>query len=433
MEDILIINGHIIDPASKFDGIANVLVRDGNVERIGDDVFSDSAETIDAEGLVVCPGFVDLHCHLRQPGQEYKETIATGTLAAAHGGFTTVCAMPNTLPPLDNRIMATYTMDMIRKDAAIRVLLVGCISRGRRGEELADMAELAGCGVVGFSDDGAPVASARIMRRAMDYSIPLNVPIMEHCEERELSENTYMNEGIIATRLGLAGAPAAAEDIAVSRNIRLAELTGAHLHVTHVSTSGAVELIRAAKTKRAHITAEVTPHHLTLSEERVMMYDTRCKVNPPLRTLNDIEALIEGLLDGTIDAIATDHAPHSATDKECEFAVAAAGISGFETAFGSLMKLVHAGRLPLSLLISKLTFGPAQVLGNKWSTLGRLVPGGPADIVLLSPDRKWQVDTGKFVSRGKNTPLHGENLQGMVMLTMCDGKIIYRNEGTGIC
>ena len=300
---------------------------------------------IDAENLIACPGFIDLHCHLRDPGFEEKETIATGTRAAARGGFTTVCCMPNTEPPIDNRSVVDYVKNKAAQEGAVRVLPIGCITKGRKGEALAEMGELAQAGVVAFSDDGNPVMNSRLMRQALDYSRAFGLPVIEHCEDKVLAEGGQMNEGIISTRLGLAGMPAAAEESMVARDIALAELTGARLHIAHVSTAGSVELVRAAKRKGIKVTAEVTPHHLTLTEEKVMGYDTNAKVNPPLRTSKDIEALIQGLKDNTIDAIATDHAPHTEVEKLCEFAYAPFGISILETALGMLMGLVHEGKI----------------------------------------------------------------------------------------
>ncbi|GAI11513.1 unnamed protein product, partial [marine sediment metagenome] len=302
-------------------------------------------DVLHARGLIVCPGFVDLHCHLRQPGFEEKETIATGTNAAARGGFTTICCMPNTNPPLDNQTAVEYVKSKAASEGVIRVLPIGCISKGRKGEELAEMGELASAGVIAFSDDGEPALNSHIMRQALDYSRAFDLPIIDHCEDRTLTEGGQMNEGIISTKLGLHGIPNAAEDIIVARDLALAQLTGGRLHIAHTTTEGSVDLIRRAKERGIKVTSEVTPHHLTMTEERVIGYDTNAKVNPPLRTERDIQALIQGLNDNTIDIIATDHAPHAEADKLCEFALAPFGISGFETALGSLVSLVHDGQL----------------------------------------------------------------------------------------
>jgi len=426
MSDLIIKGGRIIDPAKNVDKVGDILITDGKIKSVGKELSSTlNAEVMEAKGKVVCPGFIDLHCHLRQPGYEQKETIATGTRAAARGGFTTVCCMPNTNPPIDNLPLVEYVKSVAEKEGVVRVLPIGCITRGRKGEELADMVEMAQAGVVGFSDDGSYVKSARLMRRAIEYSLPLGLPIIEHCEDVELAADGVMNEGIIATRLGLCGLPAAAEEVAIARDIILAELTGVRLHIAHVSTRGSVELIRQAKKRGVKVTAEVTPHHLSLTEERVLGYNTNAKVNPPLRTQVDIDALIEGLKDGTIDAIATDHAPHMINDKLCEFGMAASGISGLETALGSLMGLVHQGRLDLTLLVAKLTSEPAKILGKKFGTLA---VGSPADMTIFDPDKEWTVDVEKFASKGHNTPLNGEKLKGKVMTTIYGGQIVYREE-----
>ncbi|MFH1662648.1 MAG: dihydroorotase [Chloroflexota bacterium] len=430
IKSMLIRNGHIIDPGQKLDMFGNLLIADGRISWLGgkDDTPPPSGyETLDANGLIICPGFIDLHCHLRQPGFEEKETIASGSRAAAKGGFTTICCMPNTNPPLDSQAMIDYVKVTANSEGAIRVLPIGCISKGRNGKELAEMGELAEAGAVGFSDDGDPVKSSRLMRQAMEYSLAFGLPIIEHCEDKLLTEGGQMNEGIIATRLGLCGIPPAAEENIIARDIALAKLTGARLHIAHVSTEGSVELIRGAKEKGINITAEVTPHHLTLTEERVIGYYTNAKVNPPLRTEKDIKALIQGLKEGVIDVIATDHAPHTDNEKLCEFALAPFGISGFETALGSLMSLVHNGQIDIKLLISKLTGEPAKIIGNKFGRLGTLAIGEAADITIFDPDMEWIVDTGKFVSRGKNNPLNGERLKGKIMATIYNEKFVYKD------
>jgi dihydroorotase len=432
MNNILIKNGRLIDPAQNIDAKFDIAIVEGKIAWVGTGLPpKGDYQTIDAAGLIVTPGFIDLHTHLRQPGFEEKETIATGTRAAARGGFTTVCAMPNTSPAADNRTVVDYVKCVASSEAAVRVLPIGCITKGRKGESLADMGELAEAGVIGFSDDGSSVPSARLLKQAMEYVTALDLPIIEHCEDASLAEGGQVNEGIIATRLGLAGIPNAAEETIVARDSALAKLTGARLHLCHISTKGAVDLIRRAKGDGVKITAEVTPHHLTLTEERALGYDTNAKVNPPLRTQADIDALIEGLLDGTIDAIATDHAPHTDNDKCCEFALAPFGISGLETALGSLMKLVHGGKVPLSLVIEKLTAAPARIIGEKHGVSGSLKVGDPADIVIFDPDAEWTVDTTKFASKGRNTPLAGERLKGKVMATISWGNIVYRTESEG--
>lgn len=429
MKPILIKGARIIDPSQSFNAIGSILIDDGKIAWIGignQKLPTNDHEILDGKNLIATPGFIDLHCHLRDPGLEEKETIASGTQAAARGGFTTVCCMPNTEPAIDNRSIVDYVKKKAASEGAVRVLPIGCITRGRKGEALADMGELATAGVAAFSDDGSPVMNSRLMRQALDYSLAFGLPVIEHCEDKVLAENGQMNESIISTRLGLPGIPAAAEESMVARDIALAELTGARLHIAHISTAGSVELVRAGKKKGIRVTCEVTPHHLTLTDEKVMGYDTNAKVNPPLRTTKDIGALIEGLRDGTIDAIATDHAPHTALEKRCEFAYAPFGISIFETAFGMLMGLVYGGKIDLELLISKMTREPAAILGARFGRLGTLEVGSPADMVLIDPDKEWTVDPSTFASKGHNTPLSGATLKGKVVMTIYQGKIVFR-------
>jgi len=451
---LLIRGGRIVDPGQGMDQVGDLLVEEGKIVRLGGEIPAVTAGEakqpliIDAAGLVVSPGFVDLHCHLREPGFEGKETIATGTKAAAIGGFTTICCMANTNPPLDNRATMDWVKQKAGKEGVVHVLPIGCITKGRRGEEICDLAELADAGVVAFSDDGDTVSNSQVMRHALDYSRTLGLPIIDHCEDKILSAGGVMNEGQVSARLGLQGIPAAAEEIMVARDLILAELTGAKVHIAHVSTGGAVELIRQAREKGIPVTAEVTPHHLTLTEERILAspkpsllkgegrervkqnnlnpsaYDTNAKVNPPLRGLVDITYLIKGLKDGVIDAIATDHAPHTLADKNCELGLAAFGISGFETAFGCLMSLVHRGEIDLTTLISKLTYEPAKVIGKE-GELGILTVGAPANITILDPEREWIVDSRRFASKGKNTPYDGYQFKGKVMATIVDSKMVY--------
>ena len=429
---LLISGGRIIDPSQGIDKVADLLITKGKIAWIGDKGKAPSQPdltSIDATGLIVCPGFIDLHCHLREPGFEDKETIATGTKAAAKGGFTTICCMPNTNPPLDTQTSIDYVKKMTEIEGTVQVLPIGCITKGRQGKELTEMNELAKVGVIGFSDDGDPVSSSRIMSMAMDYSQNLGLPIIDHCEDKELSGGGSMNDGWVSARLGLEGIPKAAEEIIIARDLALAQLTGAKLHVAHVSTEGSVELIRRAKEKGISVTAEVTPHHLTLTEERVMgsqpTYDTNAKVNPPLRTKEDIAALIQGLKDGTIDAIATDHAPHTLVDKMCEFGLAAFGISGLETALACLMSLVHGGQLDMKTLISKLAFEPARIISTRYGELGTLKTGCRADVTLFAPNKEWTVNSQDFVSKGKNTPFDGCHFKGRVSMTILSGKVIY--------
>ena len=429
---LLIEGGRIIDPSQGIDGVGNLLITEGKISWLGVGEVSpprSSYDILHAQGLIVCPGFIDLHCHLREPGFEEKETIASGTRAAARGGFTTICCMPNTDPPLDNQATIEYIEEKATGEGVVRVLPIGCVSKGREGEELAGLEVLASTGVIGFSDDGEPVKNSRLMRQALECSRVLDLPIIDHCEDKTLTEGGVMNEGIIAAKLGLQGMPAVAEEIMVARDLALAQLTGARLHIAHVSTEGSVDLIHRAKEKGIRVTAEVTPHHLTLTEEAVIGHGANAKVNPPLRTKRDIQALIQGLKDNVIGIIATDHAPHTEADKLCEFSKAAFGISGFETTLGSLMDLVHNGQLGLSTLIAKLTCEPAKIVGNKYGTLGTFSIGAPADVTLFDPDMNWVVDTAVFASKGKNTPLAGSVLKGKVMATISQGKLVYKDDG----
>jgi len=427
---LLIHGGHIIDPSQGIDQVGDLLIVEGKIVRVGGAVVLSETMNLDATGLVVCPGFIDLHCHLREPGFEDKETIATGTKAAAIGGFTTVCCMANTNPPLDNPAVVDWLRQKAIEEGLVHVLPIACITKGRRGEELTEMAELAEAGVVAFSDDGDPVASPQLMRHAMNHGRDLGLPVIDHCEDKVLSGGGIINEGQVSAESGLKGIPAAAEEVMVARDLVLAKMTKARVHIAHVSTKGSVELIRHAKEEGVSVTAEVTPHHLTLTEERILdkasnkTFDTNAKVNPPLRTKEDVEALIKGLRDGVVDAIATDHAPHTPGDKICGLELAAFGISGFETAFACLMSLVHKGEISLAMLLSKLTFEPAKVVGRN-GELGTLKAGTSANITILDPDREWIVDSRNFASKGKNTPYDGYQFKGKVMATVANGKIVH--------
>jgi dihydroorotase len=421
---LIITNGRIIDPGAGADYYGDLYIRDGQITtRFPVDSVT---EIIDARGMVVSPGFIDLHSHLRDPGFPEKETIATGTLAAAGGGFTTVCCMPNTFPALDTPVRLDYVKSTALAEGAGRVLPIGCITRNREGKEIAGLREMAYTGAIGFSDDGAPVMHSGLLRQALEISCDLERPIMEHCEDVNLSGTGQMNEGPLATELGLPGIPPAAEEIIVARDLMLSRLTGGWIHICHVSTAGAVALIKNAKREKVHVTAEVTPHHLTLTEEAVRGYDTSAKVNPPLRTEKDIIALIDGLNDGTIDCIATDHAPHTVREKALPFTTAPSGISVFETALGSLLGLVHGQLLTVNALINLLTARPARLLGLS-DKLGVITPGAAADITIFDPDRTWIVNPERFISRGRNTPLKGIKLRGKVALTICRGRVIYRD------
>ncbi len=426
---ILIRGGRILDPSQCLDAVGSVYLSDCWVAQLD---FGSPAPVpegwlvIEAEGLVVCPGFIDVHCHLRQPGREDKETIATGTRAAARGGFTTVCCMPNTSPPLDVASNIEYIRALAALEGTVRVLPVGCVSKDRAGVQLADFGELSRSGAVAFSDDGSPVFDTDLMRLALKSAARLDLPIIDHCEDPSLSRGGVMNAGPLAERLKVNGIPAAAEESMVARDIDLAAETGGRLHLAHLSTKGSVELVRRVREQGLAVTAEVTPHHLTLTEDEVVGYNTNAKVNPPLRTESDIEALVRGLRQGAIDCIATDHAPHAAEDKAQPFNDAAFGISGFETAFGSLMSLVHSGELGMDTLISRLTAGPAVLLRR--SDIGTLRAGAHADLVIFDPDTEWEVRPEEFASKGKNTPLAGRTLKGKVLVTVSRGIVVHREQ-----
>jgi len=420
---LLIRHGRVIDPANGVDSVQDVLVRDGAIERVGKSLAApEPIETIDATGKIVCPGFIDMHVHLREPGYEYKETVATGTRAAAAGGFTAVCCMANTHPVNDNRSITDYILAKAASEGAVRVYPIGAVTRGLKGEELAELAELAEAGCVGFSDDGKPVLNAALYRHAMEYTLPFGVPVISHAEDAHLARGACMNEGVVSTELGLPGAPAAAEEVMVARDILLAELTGAHVHIAHLSTAGAVRLVRDARARGVRVTAEVTPHHLVLTDDAVRGYDPNTKMNPPLRTKRDAEELLGALVDGTIDCVATDHAPHAQAEKEGEFDQAAFGVVGLETAVAILLdRLVRPGLLPLGTLVSRLSRDPAKLLGLPGGTLG---PGAPADLTILDPERELTVDPARFHSKSRNTPFAGWTLRGGPWMTIVDGKVV---------
>src|SRR5574341_140098 len=418
--NILITNGHIIDPANNIDGKLDLLISGGKIAKLGKtgSLSADGAEVIDAGGKLVVPGLIDMHVHLREPGYEYKETIATGTAAAKAGGFTSVCCMPNTNPVNDNRSVSEFILSQSR-DAAARVYPIGAITKGSKGEELAEMGELHQSGCIAVSDDGKPEMNAALMRRAMEYSRIFDMLIVAHCEDSTLSGKGVMNEGAVSTELGLRGIPRAAEDVMTARDLSLAELTGCRLHIAHVSTAGSVRMVREAKARGVKVTAETCPHYFTLTDEAVRGYNTMAKMNPPLRTAHDVTAVKAGLADGTIDVIATDHAPHGMDEKSGEFDYAPFGIVGLETALGLSLKLVADGILSLADLVGKFSVNPALILKiNK----GTLSIGADADITIIDPNIEWTVDASKFKSKSKNTPFNGWKLKGRAVQTIVHGR-----------
>ncbi|MBI3603896.1 MAG: dihydroorotase [Nitrospirae bacterium] len=424
---ILIRGGHVIDPG-RMNGPAEVLIENGKIVAVGHNLAvpsrgqDASLRTIDATGQLVLPGFVDLHVHLREPGFEYKETIQTGTASAVAGGFTSVCCMPNTNPVNDNQAITEFILDQARAAGNAHVFPVGAVTKGSEGKELAEIGDLRRAGCVAISDDGRPVMNSLVMRRAMEYALAFDLPVIDHCEDLHLSEGGCMNEGLVSTQLGLQGIPAAAEDVMVARNLALAELTGARLHLAHVSTAGSVRMVREAKARGIRVTAEACPHHFSLTEEAVRDFNTLAKMNPPLRTWQDIQAIKEGLRDGTIDVIATDHAPHATQDKQREFAEAPFGIVGLETALPLTLALVEEGVLSLEAAVAKLTTAPAQTFSL---TKGTLAPGADADVVVVDAQRQWEVDPSRFRSKSTNTPFAGWKVKGLATTTIVAGNVVY--------
>lgn len=418
--NILITNGHIIDPANKIDEKLDLLVFDGKVAKLGKpgSIAANGAEAVDAAGKLVVPGLIDMHVHFREPGYEYKETVATGTAAAKAGGFTAVCCMPNTNPVNDNRSVTELILSQAAKGGC-RVYPIGAITKGSKGEELAEMGELHEAGCVGISDDGRPVMSAAVMRRAMEYSRVFDIAVVSHCEDAGLAAKGVMNEGFVATELGLRGIPNAAEDVMTGRDIALAELTGARLHICHVSTAGAVRMIREARQRGVRVTAETCPHYFTLTDEAVRGYNTMAKMNPPLRTAEDVAAIKQGIKDGTLDVIATDHAPHGADEKSVEFDAALFGIVGLETSVGLSLKLVAEGVLTINDLVTRMSAAPGRIIKKG----GTLSIGATADITVIDPNEEWTVKAAEFRSRSRNTPFDGWKLKGRAVQTIVGGML----------
>jgi dihydroorotase len=427
--DLVFKNARVVDPAGGIDALMDLLVRDGKVAEMGPELaqaagkYSPGARLIDCTGKLLVPGLIDMHCHLREPGYEYKETIETGSRAGAAGGYTSLVCMANTLPVNDNRSVTDYILRQARDKAPTHIFSVGAVTKELKGESLAEIGELKDAGVVALSDDGRPVMNAGLFRRALEYAHGFGLPIISHCEDLNLAGAGVMNEGFVSTSLGLRGIPNAAEEVMVRRDIALAELTGAALHIAHVSTAGSVQAVRDAKTRGVRVSAETAPHYFTLTDEAVRNYDPNTKMNPPLRTRRDVEAVVAGLQDGTLDAIATDHAPQSAVEKDVEFDFASNGIIGLETALPLAMELVRKGHLTLMQMVERLTIGPARILALPGK--GRLTAGGDADITIIDPDREEVVDLGRFRSKSRNSPFQGRLLKGMAAMTVVSGKVVY--------
>ena len=422
-KSILIQGGHVVDPANQIDGEADVFIQDGKIAKVGKGLKVKADQTINAKGKIVTPGLVDIHVHLREPGFEYKETIATGTLAAVAGGVTSVACMPNTNPPIDDQAIVHFIKSKAEKEGHCHVFPVGCISKRREGTEMSEVGELKKAGAVGLSDDGAPIMNAELMRRVMEYAKMHDLVVIDHCEDMDLSNQGVMNEGHASTVLGLRGIPAASETVMVSRNILLAEMTGAKFHVAHMSTAGSVELVRQAKKKGLNVTAETAPHYWSLSDKSIKNYNANFKMNPPLRSDEDVAAIRKALKEGIIDCIATDHAPHSSTEKQCEFDEAAFGIVGLETLFAvTYSHLVEPGVVSLSRAIELLTTAPSKIVGiNK----GTLSEGAEADVAIFDITTEKKVDVNNFKSKGRNSPFNGWNLKGWAVTTIVSGEIKY--------
>jgi dihydroorotase len=425
---LLIANGHIVDPSQGQNSGKNLLIEDGRVVDLlsQSDSVPEGAEVFDATGLVVAPGFIDLHVHLREPGQEYKETIATGAETAAVGGFTSVCCMPNTKPVNDSAAITRFIIEQSNRAGFANVFPIGAITKSSNGHELAEMGEMKDAGIVAVSDDGRPVPNAGMMRRAMEYARTFDLPVVDHCEDKSLSAGGAMHEGKMSLLLGLKGMPALAEDIDAVRDCFLAEGTGAHVHIAHISTKGAVEAVRRAKEKGVNVTCEVAPHHFSLTDEAVEGYDTNTKMSPPLRSREHLEAIISAIKDGTIDAIATDHAPHHADEKALEYDHAPFGITGLETAVGlAFEKLVHTGLIDLNRLVEMLSTNPAKIF--KLENRGTLKRGAIADVTVIDPEREWTFDVNQSKSKSRNSPFHGFTFRGAVQATIVGGRIVYRH------
>ncbi len=424
MRKLVIRNGRVIDPANKLDAIADVLIEEGRIAAVGEKLQVTGAERLDASGRVVAPGFIDMHVHLREPGFEYSETIETGSRAAAAGGFTTICAMPNTSPVNDNATVTSYIIERAERYAIVNVLPIGAITKGSAGQELAAIGSMRQAGVVAISDDGQPVMNARLMRRAMETARSFGIPVIDHCEDLHLSAGGDMHEGVQSVRMGLRGIPAASEDVMVARDILLAEWTGARFHVAHISSRHSLEMVAFAKSRGIAVTCEATPHHFSLSDSDVLPYDSNYKMKPPLRSGCDSGAVVQGLMSGTVDAIATDHAPHAGSEKMQEFEKCPFGVIGLETAVGlAIERLFHSGKIPLLRLVELFTSGPAGVLNLK---RGSLAVGAPGDVTILDLERQWTYDVNKSASKSRNSPFDGRQFRGGPVTTIVNGRVVWK-------
>ena len=423
MAKLLIKNGRIIDPASGFDQVADLLIDDGLISGIGQKLSAPGAELFDASGMIVAPGFLDIHVHLREPGFEHAETIETGAKAAAAGGFTSICCMPNTSPVNDNATVTSYIVERARRLAVVNVYPIGAITKGSQGEELASIGSMAQAGVVAISDDGKPVMNSRIMRRAMETAKSFGLPVIDHCEDLNLSSGGDMHEGLVSTNLGLRGIPSCSEDVMVARDLLLAELTGARFHVAHISTERSVKMVAYAKMKGLDVSCEATPHHFALCDSDILPYDSNYKMKPPLRGHGDLGAVIEGVVNGTVEVLATDHAPHAGSEKMQEFERCPFGITGLETAIGlTLEHLVHPGKISVKRMVELFTTNPARIMNLPRGTLAK---GASADVTIFSTDHEWTYDVSQTYSKSKNSPFDGHKFKGGPVATIVSGKLVW--------